>query len=102
MESSLAEMKGEHEMIKNEKEKKNSIKFQGKMLMAFVSGLEFLNGRLDPFDLKLDGWSEAVNENTDEYDEVFGELRGKYGVLKWLPKLNYYLCQMKRSYVTYD
>ena len=79
MESSLAEMKGEYEMIKNEKEKKNSIKFQGKMLMAFVSGLEFLNGRFDPFDLKLDGWSEAVNENIDEYDEVFGELHEKYG-----------------------
>lgn len=79
MESSLSEMKGEYEMIKNEKEKKNSIKFQGKMLMAFVSGLEFLNGRFDPFDLKLDGWSEAVNENIDEYDEVFGELHEKYG-----------------------
>ena len=79
MDSSLAEMKGEYEMIKNEKEKKNSIKFQGKMLMAFVSGLEFLNGRFDPFDLKLDGWSEAVNENIDEYDEVFGELHEKYG-----------------------
>tara|TARA_B000000475_G_scaffold271392_1_gene269126 strand:+ start:7803 stop:9194 length:1392 start_codon:yes stop_codon:yes gene_type:complete len=79
MESSLAEMKGEYEMIKNEKEKKNSVKFQGKMLMAFVSGLEFLNGRFDPFDLKLDGWSEAVNENIDEYDDVFGELHEKYG-----------------------
>merc|ERR1711871_347356 len=31
MESPLAEMKGEYEMIKNEREKKNSIKFQGKM-----------------------------------------------------------------------
>ena len=79
MDSSLAEMKGEYEMIKNEKEKKNSVKFQGKMLMAFVSGLEFLNGRFDPFDLKLDGWSEAVNENVDEYDDVFGELHEKYG-----------------------
>jgi hypothetical protein len=79
MESPLAEMKGEYEMIKNEREKKNSIKFQGKMLMAFVSGLEFLNGRFDPFDLKLDGWSEAVNENIDEYDDVFGELHEKYG-----------------------
>lgn len=79
MESPLAEMKGEFEMIKNEREKKNSIKFQGKMLMAFVSGLEFLNGRFDPFDLKLDGWSEAVNENIDEYDDVFGELHEKYG-----------------------
>tara|TARA_B110000495_G_scaffold200440_1_gene215701 strand:- start:793 stop:2178 length:1386 start_codon:yes stop_codon:yes gene_type:complete len=79
MDSSLAEMKGEYEMIKNEKEKKNSVKFQGKMLMACVSGLEFLNGRFDPFDLKLDGWSEAVNENIDEYDDVFGELHEKYG-----------------------
>ena len=42
MESSLDEMKGEYEMIKAEKEKKASQKFQGKMLMAFVSGLEFL------------------------------------------------------------
>lgn len=79
MESSLAEMKGEYEMIKNEREKKNSVKFQGKMLLAFCSGLEFLNGRFDPFDIKLDGWSEAVNENIDEYDEVFGELHEKYG-----------------------
>ena len=79
MESPLAEMKGEYEMIKNEKEKQNSVKFQAKMLLAFVSGLEFLNGRFDPFDLKLDGWSEAVNENIDEYDDVFGELHEKYG-----------------------
>ena len=79
MESPLAEMKGEYEMIKNERENKNSVKFQGKMLLAFVSGLEFLNGRFDPFDLKIDGWSEAVNENIDEYDDVFGELHEKYG-----------------------
>ena len=79
MESPLAEMKGEYEMIKNEKEKQNSVKFQAKMLLAFVSGLEFLNGRFDPFDLKLDGWSEAVNENVEEYDDVFGELHEKYG-----------------------
>ena len=79
MESSLDEMKGEYEMLKSEKEKDNSKKFQGKMLMAFVSGIEFLNNKFDPFDLKLDGWSEAVNENMDEYDEVFGELHEKYG-----------------------
>ena len=49
------------------------------MLMAFVSGLEFLNNRFDPFDLKLDGWAESVNENLEEYDDVFGELHQKYG-----------------------
>jgi len=79
MESSLDEMKGEYEMLKSEREKDNSKKFQGKMLMAFVSGIEFLNNKFDPFDLKLDGWSEAVNENMDEYDDVFGELHEKYG-----------------------
>ena len=79
MDSPLDEMKGEYEMIKADKEKKNSIKFQQKMLLAFVSGLEFLNNKFDPFDLKLDGWSEGVNENIDEYDEVFGELHEKYG-----------------------
>jgi hypothetical protein len=79
MDSPLAEMQGEYEMIKNEKEKGNSVKFQGKMLMAAVSAIEFLNGKFDPFDIKLDGWGESVSENLDEYDDIFGELHEKYG-----------------------
>lgn len=78
MESSLEEMIGEYETIKSEKERSNSVKFQGRMLMAAVTGLEFLNNRFDPFDFKLDGWSEQVNENLDDYDEIFGELHEKY------------------------
>jgi hypothetical protein len=78
MESSLLEMQGEYETHVSEKEKQNAIKFQGKMLMAAVTGLEFLNNRFDPFDLKLDGWGEQVNENIDDYDEIFGELHEKY------------------------
>jgi hypothetical protein len=78
MESSLAEMQGEYEMIIAEKEKSNSCKFQGRMLMAAVTGLEFLNNRFDPFDVKLDGWSEQLNENIDDYDEIFAELHEKY------------------------
>lgn len=78
MDSSLQEMMGEYETIKSEKERSNSVKFQGRMLMAAVTGLEFLNNRFDPFDFKLDGWSEQVNENIDDYDEIFGELHEKY------------------------
>ena len=78
MESSLSEMKGEFEMIKSESEKKSSVKFQGKMMMALVSGIEFLNQKFDPFDVKLDGWAENVNENIEEYDDIFGELHEKY------------------------
>jgi len=37
-----------------------------------------LNNKFDPFDLKLDGWSEQVNENIDDYDDIFSELHDKY------------------------
>ena len=78
MESNLLEMKGEYESIVAEKEKKNAVKFQGKMLMACITGIEFLNNRFDPFDVKLDGWGEQINENIDDYDEIFAELHEKY------------------------
>ena len=78
MESDLLEMQGEYENIIAEKERQNSIKFQGKMLTTMITGLEFLNNRFDPFDVKLDGWSEQINENIDEYDDIFAELHEKY------------------------
>ena len=71
-------MKGEYDMIKTEKEKGNSVKFQAKMLMAFITGVEFLNNRFDPFDVNLDGWGESINENINDYDDVFSELHEKY------------------------
>jgi hypothetical protein len=78
MDSSYQEMKGEYDTQMEERERQNSVKFQGKMLLACITGLEFLNNKFDPFDLKLDGWSEQVNENLNEYDEIFGELHEKY------------------------
>ena len=78
MESSLDEMKGEYEHIISEKERTNSIKFQGKLFTTFITGVEFLNNKLDPFDIKLDGWSEQINENLEDYDEIFSELHDKY------------------------
>ena len=78
MDSSLAEMQGEYEMIMEEKSKQNSVKFQGNMMMAIINGMEFLNNRFDPFDINLDGWGEQINENVSDYDEIFGELYEKY------------------------
>ena len=46
--------------------------------MACINGIEFLNSKFDPFDIKLDGWSEQVNENLTDYDEIFSELHEKY------------------------
>ena len=78
MDSSLDEMKGEYEYIISEKEKKNSMGFQAKVLTTLITGLEFLNNKFDPFDVKLDGWSEQINENVDDFDDIFAELHEKY------------------------
>ena len=78
MDSNLQEMMGEYEMIMEEKTKQNSVKFQGNMMMAIINGIEFLNNRFDPFDVKIDGWGEQINENINDYDDVFAELYEKY------------------------
>lgn len=76
--SNLDEMRFEYNKIKAQRESEASIKFQKKMLMACVTGIEFLNGKFDPFDVKLEGWSESVHENINDYNEVFEELHEKY------------------------
>lgn len=79
MNSHLEDMRNEFIKLKKQREVDNSVKFQRKMLMACVTGIEFLNGKFDPFNVKLDGWSESVNENLNDYDEIFEELGEKYG-----------------------
>ena len=76
--SDLENMRHEYNKIKNQRELENSIKFQRKMLMACITGIEFLNNRFDPFDVKLNGWSESIHENINDYNEVFEELHEKY------------------------
>ena len=78
MDSNFDEMKGEYEMLKEEKSKENSKKFQSKMLMACITGMEFLNNKFDPFNVNLDGWGESIHENINDYDDVFSELHDKY------------------------
>lgn len=86
--SNLDEMKHEYERLKRDKDIDNSIKFQRKALMMFTSGVEFLNSKFDPFDVKLDGWSESIHESIEDYDDVFEELYDKYkGKAKMAPEL---------------
>ncbi len=56
----------------------NGIEFQKKLLVGATYIGELLNNKYDPFDLKLDGWSEQVYEDRDEYNEVLEELYYKY------------------------
>ena len=78
MDNSLEEIKTEYFRLVDARQLEMSIKFQRQMLMGAITGMEWLNGRFDPFDLKLDGWSESVHENAEDFDEIFEELYDKY------------------------
>ena len=78
MDNSLDEIKTEYFRLVDARQLETSIKFQRQMLMGAITGMEWLNGRFDPFDIKLDGWSESVHENAEDFDEIFEELYDKY------------------------
>lgn len=86
--SSLDDMKQELERLRRDRQVDASIKFQRKTMITVVSGIELLNSYFDPINAKLDGWSENINENIDDYDDVFEELHEKYkGKAKLAPEL---------------
>jgi hypothetical protein len=78
MSSKLSDLKFELALHKNNAEVEVSVKFQQKVLMALVTGLEFANKRFDPLGAKLDGWSESIMENLDDYEIIFARLHEKY------------------------
>ncbi len=77
-ESSYEEVKLEYDMQNKMLSNRSAVAFSRKMLMAAVTGLEYMNGRFDPFNIKLDGWSESVMENIGDYDKIFERLAEKY------------------------
>lgn len=76
--SDVEELRTEFKRMMYSVDLDQSIKFARRMLVACTTGIEFLNKRFDPFDVKLDGWSETIMENIDDYDGVFEELHNKY------------------------
>lgn len=78
MDNSLDEIKSEYTRLVDARQLETSIRFQRNMLMSVVTGAEWMNNKFDPFDLKLDGWSEGLHENIEDYDEIFEELYDKY------------------------
>jgi hypothetical protein len=78
MDNSLEEVKQEYMRLVDARQLETSLRFQRQALVGVVTGMEWMNGRFDPFDLKLDGWSESVHENVEDFDEIFEELYDKY------------------------
>jgi hypothetical protein len=78
MSSDYDEMHHEYERLVYQRKMDNSVHMQRQWLISAISGIEFLNTRYDPFDFKLDGWSSAVHEDINKYDDIFEELYEKY------------------------
>ena len=76
--SSVEDLRSEVKRITYSIDVDQSVRFSRRMLIACVTGLEFLNKRYNPFEIQLEGWSESVMENVDDYDGVFEELYVKY------------------------
>jgi len=78
MDNSLDEIKQEYDRLVDSRNLESSLRFQRQALMGVVTGLEWMNNRFDPFDFNLDGWSETVHENVEDFDEIFEQLYDKY------------------------
>jgi|UniRef100_A0A6C0JGT1 hypothetical protein len=76
--STVEELRTEVKRITYSIDVEQSVRFSRRMLVACVTGLEFLNKRYNPFEIQLEGWSESVMEGVDDYDGVFEELYVKY------------------------
>tara|TARA_Y100000768_G_scaffold387982_1_gene381310 strand:+ start:963 stop:2111 length:1149 start_codon:yes stop_codon:yes gene_type:complete len=76
--SDLNILKAEVMRMQTELNSQKMIKFMRKGLIAFVSGLEFLNNRYDPCGLHLNGFSEHCMTSLGDYDGVFMRLYDKY------------------------
>lgn len=88
MASSYDEMKTEYERLKMDREVDLSVKFQKKVLMTVVTGAEFFNSKFDPFSLRLDGWSESLNNDLSNFEEVLEQIAIKYrGKAQMAPEL---------------
>lgn len=85
LKSSLEDIEFEYETQRQAAEMEASVHFQQKILMASVTGIEFLNKKFDPIGAKLEGWSESVMDNITDYEEIFKKLHEKYSERASMP-----------------
>lgn len=85
LKSTLEEIEFEYTTQQKAAEIEASVHFQQKILMAAITGVEFLNKKFDPIGAKLDGWSESVMDNINDYEEVFKKLHEKYSERASMP-----------------
>ena len=78
MDSDIKMMEYEYKLHHDIRAKQNSVQWMSHMLIGLIKGGEMLNDNCNPFDIKLSGLSNKVNEDMSNYYDVMGEIYEKY------------------------
>ncbi len=78
MRSDYKAMKFENDLHRSIRDKHNGTKWLGNFLLNACWGIELANENFNPFEFKLKGWSDQMNDDIDEYYDVLGELYEKW------------------------
>lgn len=78
MNSDYFTMKYEYQLHTNIRSKQNFVNWTSSLMLNCIYGVEILNDKYNPFELKLTGWSEQINADITNYYDVFGEIYEKY------------------------
>jgi hypothetical protein len=78
MNSDYFTMKYEYQLHTNIRAKQNFVNWTSSLMLNCIYGVEILNDKYNPFELKLTGWSEQINADITNYYDVFGEIYEKY------------------------
>lgn len=76
--SDLAEMTEYYKMKSKDLRLYKGVRTMRKVVTSIATVTEFICGKWNPLNLELEGWSESVNENITDYDDVFEEFADKY------------------------
>jgi hypothetical protein len=76
--SDLDEMNDYYEMKSSDLRRRKGVRTMRKVVTTGASLVEFVFGKWNPLNLELEGWSESMNENITDFDDVFEEFAEKY------------------------
>jgi hypothetical protein len=76
--SDLDEMNDYYELKSSDLRRRKGVRTMRKVVTTGASLVEFVFGKWNPLNLELEGWSESMNENITDFDDVFEEFAEKY------------------------
>ncbi|CAM9115436.1 unnamed protein product, partial [Ectocarpus sp. 12 AP-2014] len=74
----IDEIRYECYRMQRESNSKKSIKIMRRVLVTITTLVETGNAYFNPFNLRLDGFSESMMLNLDDYDDCFEQIHHKY------------------------